>query len=80
MTEAGTGTDPSPQARLTGRPPRPIPEPLPRNVHAPAKVIEGRLMGQYNLGTAPGKKEYRDDTMLFHRGGQVNSQILQRPK
>jgi len=41
-------------------------------VNAPAKVIEGRLMGDYTLGTAPGKKSYKDDTMLFHRGGQVN--------
>jgi nitrate/nitrite transport system substrate-binding protein len=41
-------------------------------VNAPAKVIEGRLMGDYALGTAPGKKTYKEDTMLFHRGGLVN--------
>src|ERR1700747_2836227 len=41
MTEdrGGGGADPPAQAGLTGRPPRTIPEPTPKNVHGPAKVI-----------------------------------------
>ncbi len=41
-------------------------------VNAPAKVIEGRLMGEYILGADAGKKTYKADTMQFYRGGQVN--------
>lgn len=41
-------------------------------VNAPPDVIEARLMGQYDLGAGLGKKEYQDDTMLFHSGGKVN--------
>jgi nitrate/nitrite transport system substrate-binding protein len=41
-------------------------------VNAPARVIEARLEGLYDLGTSPGKKIFKDDTMLFHRGGEVN--------
>ena len=37
--EGGGGADPPAQAGLTGRPPRPIPEPKPKSVHGPAKVI-----------------------------------------
>jgi nitrate/nitrite transport system substrate-binding protein len=44
----------------------------PSYVNAPAEVIDGRLMGRYNLGTSPGEHVYKDDTMLFHRDGMVN--------
>jgi nitrate/nitrite transport system substrate-binding protein len=41
-------------------------------VNAPADVIDARLMGEYDLGVPPGHHTYKDDTMLFHRDGQVN--------
>lgn len=41
-------------------------------VNAPADVIEARLMGDYNLGCDQGMEIYRDDYMLFHRGGETN--------
>jgi nitrate/nitrite transport system substrate-binding protein len=41
-------------------------------VNAPADVIEARLMGDYNLGCDQGIQIYRDDYMLFHRGGETN--------
>lgn len=41
-------------------------------VNAPADVIEGRLMGDYNLGCNMGTEVYTDDFMLFHKGGMVN--------
>ncbi len=41
-------------------------------VNAPADVIEGRLMGDYNLGCNLGTEVYTDDFMLFHKGGMVN--------
>ena len=42
-------------------------------VNAPAAEIEGRLLGQYNLGPGLGTKTYSDDYMTFFRGGQVNA-------
>ena len=41
-------------------------------VNAPADVIEGRLMGDYNLGCNQGTEVYSDDYMLFYKGGTVN--------
>lgn len=41
-------------------------------VSAPVDVIEGRLLGQYDLGDGMGRREYTDDTMWFHRQGNVN--------
>lgn len=41
-------------------------------VNAPADVIEGRLMGDYNLGCNQGIEVYDNDYMLFHKGGMVN--------
>jgi nitrate/nitrite transport system substrate-binding protein len=42
-------------------------------VNAPPSEIEGRLLGQYNLGTGIPAKTYTDDYMTFYRGGQVNA-------
>jgi nitrate/nitrite transport system substrate-binding protein len=42
-------------------------------VNAPPAEIEGRLLGQYNLGPGLGTKAYTDDYMTFFRGGQVNA-------
>jgi nitrate/nitrite transport system substrate-binding protein len=44
----------------------------PGYVNAPADVIDARLMGDYDLGIAPGRHQYTDDTMLYHRGGKAN--------
>ena len=41
-------------------------------VNAPADVIEGRLMGDYNLGCNQGTEVYDNDYMLFYKGGTVN--------
>jgi nitrate/nitrite transport system substrate-binding protein len=41
-------------------------------VTAPSDVIDARLMGQYDLGGGLGKHVYKDDYMLFHKGGEVN--------
>ncbi|WP_310379179.1 CmpA/NrtA family ABC transporter substrate-binding protein [Flavobacterium sp.] len=41
-------------------------------VNAPADIIEGRLMGDYNLGCNQGVEVYDNDYMLFHKGGMVN--------
>ena len=40
-------------------------------VNAPPEVIEARLLGKYDLGCNQ-SHEYKDDFMMFHRGGQVN--------
>lgn len=48
----------------------------PSYVNAPADVIDARLDGEYDLGVAPGKKQFTDDTMLFHRGGKTNYPYL----
>jgi nitrate/nitrite transport system substrate-binding protein len=50
-------------ARVIGRP---------AYVNAAADVIEGRLLGQYQLGCDLGGHTYADDHMRFHREGQVN--------
>ncbi len=42
-------------------------------VNAPPSEIEGRLLGQYNLGPGIPPKTYTDDYMTFYRGGQVNA-------
>jgi nitrate/nitrite transport system substrate-binding protein len=42
-------------------------------VNAPPAEIEGRMLGQYDLGPNIGPKTYTDDYMVFHRGGQVNA-------
>jgi nitrate/nitrite transport system substrate-binding protein len=41
-------------------------------VNAPADVIDARLAGRYDLGAGLGERTFRDDFMLFHKGGQVN--------
>jgi nitrate/nitrite transport system substrate-binding protein len=42
-------------------------------VNAPPSEIEGRMLGQYDLGASSGHKTYTDDYMTFFRGGQVNA-------
>jgi nitrate/nitrite transport system substrate-binding protein len=41
-------------------------------VNAPAKEIEARLLGHYDLGCDYGTYTYKDDYMLFHNKGAVN--------
>ncbi|MEW6583965.1 MAG: CmpA/NrtA family ABC transporter substrate-binding protein [Actinomycetota bacterium] len=41
-------------------------------VNAPAKEIEGRMLGNYELGAGLGAKSFPDDHMLFHRDGATN--------
>ncbi len=41
-------------------------------VNAPADVLEGRLVGKYNLGAGLGEKTFTDDYMLYHKDGAVN--------
>ncbi len=41
-------------------------------VNTPAKNIEGRLLGQYDLGGGLGSKAYSGDQMMFFRDGQTN--------
>ena len=42
-------------------------------VNAPPSEIEGRLLGQYDLGAGIGHRTYTDDYMVFHRNGEVNA-------
>jgi nitrate/nitrite transport system substrate-binding protein len=42
-------------------------------INAPPADIEGRLLGQYDLGAGLGTKTFTDDYMQFFRGGQVNA-------
>ena len=42
-------------------------------VNAPPSEIEGRMLGNYDLGAGLGSKTYTDDYMTFFRGGQVNA-------
>ncbi|MDO1446751.1 CmpA/NrtA family ABC transporter substrate-binding protein [Rhodocytophaga aerolata] len=44
----------------------------PSYVNAPAKEIEARLMGNYDLGCDYGTHTYTDDYMLYHNKGMVN--------
>jgi nitrate/nitrite transport system substrate-binding protein len=41
-------------------------------VNTPAKNIEGRLLGQYDIGAGLGTRTYTGDQMMFFRDGQVN--------
>lgn len=41
-------------------------------VNAPAAEIATRLKGIYDLGCDYGQYTYKDDYMLYHRGGEVN--------
>ncbi len=41
-------------------------------VNAPSDVIDARLEGRYTLGKGLGEHVYTDDSMAFHRDGQVN--------
>ena len=41
-------------------------------VNAPAEEIATRLKGVYDLGCDYGQYTYKDDYMLFHRGGDTN--------
>lgn len=44
----------------------------PYYVNAPLAVIEARLMGSSDLGCELGVQKYKDDYMMFYRGGNVN--------
>jgi nitrate/nitrite transport system substrate-binding protein len=41
-------------------------------VNAPAKDIEGRLLGRYELGAGLGEKTYSGDQMMYFRAGQTS--------
>lgn len=41
-------------------------------VNAPAAEIETRMKGNYDLGCELGSKTYKDNYMVFHRGGETN--------
>jgi nitrate/nitrite transport system substrate-binding protein len=41
-------------------------------VNTPAKNIEGRLLGRYELGAGLGSKAYQGDQMMFFRDGRTN--------
>lgn len=45
----------------------------PAFVGAAPEVIEGRMLGQYDLGSGLGSMEYSDDYMRFYRDGQTNA-------
>ncbi|MET7711222.1 CmpA/NrtA family ABC transporter substrate-binding protein [Streptomyces sp. NPDC005407] len=42
-------------------------------VNAPAKNIEGRLLGTYELGSDLGEKKYSGDQMMFFRDGKASA-------
>jgi nitrate/nitrite transport system substrate-binding protein len=42
------------------------------NVKAQLPVVEARLKGSYDLGCDLGVYKYKDDYMLFHKGGAIN--------
>jgi nitrate/nitrite transport system substrate-binding protein len=41
-------------------------------VNTPSDVIDARLAGKYDLGGGLGEKEYKEDYMLFNKGGAIN--------
>ncbi|MFF3397762.1 ABC transporter substrate-binding protein [Streptomyces sp. NPDC002659] len=45
----------------------------PQYVKAPAKEIEGRLLGNYELGAGLGEKKFSGDQMMFFRDGQTSA-------
>ncbi|MGH8908697.1 MAG: ABC transporter substrate-binding protein [Egibacteraceae bacterium] len=45
----------------------------PAFVGADPAVIEGRMLGRYDLGAGLGEKTFTDDFMQFFRGGQTNA-------
>ncbi len=45
---------------------------VPAYVNAPAADIQGRIEGKYDLGAELGTKKFKDDSMAFFRGGEVN--------
>jgi nitrate/nitrite transport system substrate-binding protein len=42
-------------------------------INAPVADIEGRLLGQYDLGNGIPPRTYTDDYMTFYRDGKVNA-------
>jgi nitrate/nitrite transport system substrate-binding protein len=46
---------------------------VPAYVGAAPEVIEGRMLGKYDLGADLGSKAYGDDRMVFFRDGAVNA-------
>jgi nitrate/nitrite transport system substrate-binding protein len=45
----------------------------PNYVNAAVQVIEARLMGSTDIGCDLGVKKYKDDYMIFYKGGAVNT-------
>jgi len=48
----------------------------PNYVNAAVQVIEARLMGSTDIGCDLGVKKYKDDYMIFYKGGAVNAPKL----
>lgn len=48
----------------------------PNYVNAAVQVIEARLMGSTDIGCDLGVKKYKDDYMIFYKGGAVNTPKL----
>ena len=46
---------------------------VPGYVGAPPEVIEGRMLGRYDLGADLGEKNYDENRMRFFRDGQTNA-------
>lgn len=46
---------------------------VPAYVGAAPEVIEGRMLGKYDLGAGLGSKTYGDDRMVFFRNGATNA-------